>query len=48
MSWYRWVGETGRVIGIETFGASAPAPRLYAEYGLTAGRVCEAVRALLG
>ena len=47
MSWYRWVGDHGVVIGIETFGASAPAPRLYAEYGITAPRVTEAVKALL-
>ena len=47
MSWYRWVGERGVVIGIETFGASAPAPKLYAEYGMTAGKVCEAVKSLM-
>jgi len=46
MSWYRWVGDRGTVIGIETFGASAPAPKLYAEYGITAGRICEAVKGL--
>jgi len=48
MSWYRWVGSTGAVLGIESFGASAPAPRLYAEYGLTAARVAGAVKAVLG
>jgi transketolase len=48
MSWYRWVGDAGTVIGIETFGASAPAPKLYDEYGITATRVVEAVRALVG
>jgi transketolase len=48
MSWYRWVGERGIIIGIETFGASAPAPRLYAEYGITATHVVEAVKSLLG
>ena len=47
MSWYRWVGDRGVVIGIETFGASAPAPKLYAEYGITAGRICEAVKELI-
>ena len=47
MSWYRWIGDHGTVIGIETFGASAPAPRLYAEYGITAGHICEAVKALI-
>ncbi len=48
MSWYRWVGEHGVVIGIETFGASAPAPKLYAEYGITAVRVADAVKSLVG
>jgi transketolase len=47
MSWYRWVGPSGTVIGIETFGASAPAPRLFTEYGLTAARIQEAVKALI-
>jgi transketolase len=48
MSWYRWVGTSGVVFGIETFGASAPAPRLFAEYGLTAARVAGTVKSLLG
>ena len=44
MSWHRWVGDTGTIIGIETFGASAPAPTLYREYGITAEAVVRAVR----
>jgi transketolase len=48
MSWYRWVGERGTVIGIDTFGASAPAATLFKEYGITASRVTEAVRSLVG
>ena len=44
MSWYRWVGDTGTIIGISTFGASAPAPTLYREYGITAEAVVRAVR----
>ncbi|MHB8838555.1 MAG: transketolase-like TK C-terminal-containing protein, partial [Gemmatimonadaceae bacterium] len=47
MSWYRWVGDHGTVIGIETFGASAPAPKLYAEYGITANAVVGAVKQLI-
>jgi len=43
-SWYRWVGDTGTIIGISTFGASAPAPTLYREYGITAEAVVRAVR----
>ncbi|MFM9012800.1 MAG: transketolase-like TK C-terminal-containing protein, partial [Gemmatimonadota bacterium] len=44
MSWHRWVGDTGTSIGISTFGASAPAPTLYREYGITAEAVVRAVR----
>ncbi len=36
MSWYGLVGDTGGVIGITTFGASAPYQRIYEEYGITA------------
>jgi transketolase len=44
MSWHRWVGIDGAIVGIETFGASAPYQRLYEEYGITAGAVVKAVR----
>ncbi len=46
-SWYRWVGDTGAIVGIETFGASAPAPVLYKEYGITAEKVAEAARGVI-
>jgi transketolase len=46
MSWYRWVGSTGAVVGLERFGASAPAPVLYKELGITADRVVEAALAV--
>ncbi len=45
--WRPLVGDRGRIIGIDRFGASAPAEQLFAEYGLTAERVAEAVRATL-
>ena len=45
MSWYRWVGEEGAVVGIETFGASAPYQRIYREFGITADEVVAAVTA---
>ena len=47
-SWYRWVGDTGAIVGIETFGASAPAPALYEKFGITADRVAAAAREVLG
>jgi transketolase len=42
--WQALVGARGRVIGIDTFGASAPAPDLFAHFGLTGEHVAEAVR----
>lgn len=48
MGWERWVGDEGSVVGIDGFGASAPAGRLFQEYGITAEAVVERVRSLLG
>jgi len=45
MSWHRWMGVDGTIIGIDGFGASAPAPKLYQEYGITAQAVVAAVTA---
>ena len=45
--WERWVGSGGRALGLDHFGASAPAERLYQEFGLTAARMAETARALL-
>jgi len=46
--WWRWVGPHGRVLGIDRFGASAPAKDLYRHYGLTAEVVAAAVRETAG
>ncbi|HET6610955.1 MAG TPA: transketolase [Kofleriaceae bacterium] len=45
--WQRWVGERGRVIGIDHFGASAPAPVIFEKLGFTAENLASQVRALL-
>ena len=45
--WERWVGEHGASIGVDRYGASAPAPRIFEELGLTADAVADAVRSLL-
>jgi transketolase len=45
MSWHRWVGADGAIVGIETFGASAPYQKLYEEYGITVAKVVAATRA---
>jgi len=41
--WWRYVGLKGQVVGIDHFGASAPAKVLFAQYGFTADKVIEAV-----
>jgi transketolase len=45
--WERWVGAEGRAVGVDHFGASAPAERLYEEFGITVDAVVEAARTLL-
>jgi transketolase len=45
--WDRWVGDLGEAIGMETFGASAPAATLYKHFGFTPERVADAGRAVL-
>ncbi|WP_323030819.1 transketolase [Brachymonas denitrificans] len=44
--WRKYVGRTGMVIGIATFGESAPAPALYQHFRITTERVVEAARTL--
>jgi transketolase len=46
--WYKYVGLDGIVIGINTFGESAPAKELFAYFGFTVDKVVEAVNKLLG
>ena len=47
-TWWRYVGREGRIVGIERFGESAPAPALYAHFGITVDAVVAAVRETLG
>ena len=42
--WHRWVGGSGDTIGMESFGASAPAGALYKHFGFTAERVADSAR----
>ncbi len=44
--WRQYVGLDGAVIGIDSFGASAPADALYAHFGITAEHVVQAAKAL--
>ncbi|HKN98075.1 MAG TPA: transketolase [Pseudonocardiaceae bacterium] len=43
--WYRLVGDTGRIVSIEHFGASADYQTLFREFGFTAEAVADAARA---
>lgn len=45
--WHQWVGPSGAVIGIDAFGASAPADVLFKAYGLDVDSVTQRVRALI-
>lgn len=45
--WYKIVGAKGSVLGINTFGASAPAEDLFKYFGLTLENVLDKVRGLL-
>ena len=44
--WRQYVGLDGAVLGIDTFGASAPAEALFPHFGLTVERLVEVIRAL--
>jgi transketolase len=45
--WPKYVGMHGKVVGVDTFGESAPAPEVYKAFGVTAEAVAEAVSGLL-
>lgn len=45
--WYKFVGLDGKVIGMTTYGESAPASDLYKEFGITSEAVVEAVNSLV-
>ena len=44
--WYKYAGLDGKVIGIDEFGASAPAKQLFAHYGFTTENVYNSVKEL--
>ncbi|HEY8304983.1 MAG TPA: transketolase [Solirubrobacteraceae bacterium] len=47
MSWWKWVGDSGEVIGIDRFGASAPGAKVLEELGFAADSIAARARALL-
>jgi transketolase len=48
MGWTRWITDSGIMLGLEGFGASAPGERLYQEFKLTPDHIVAAVERLLG
>jgi transketolase len=44
LGWERYVGRNGAMIGMHSFGASAPADDVYKHFGITAEAVEKAVR----
>jgi transketolase len=48
MGWWKYVGRDGVVIGLDRFGASAPAPLVQEKLGISAAHVVEAAKKLLG
>ena len=48
LGWEHYVGIEGAIVGMDGFGASAPAPVLYEKFGITKARVAEEARRLLG
>jgi transketolase len=47
LGWERWVGTAGAVVGMTTFGASAPGGELLKHFGFTAEKIAERTRTLL-
>jgi transketolase len=48
LGWERYVGEYGRVIGVDRYGASAPYKVIYEKFGLTVERIIKEARSMLG
>ncbi|MCX7338242.1 MAG: transketolase [Alphaproteobacteria bacterium] len=42
--WHKYIGSDGAFIGMHGFGASAPAPRLYQEFGITVDAIVQTVK----
>jgi len=47
LGWEHYVGLAGKMIGMETFGASAPGPVLYEKFGFTLNNIVAAAKAML-
>jgi transketolase len=47
MSWWKWVGSEGDVLGLDRFGASAPGTTVLEKLGFTAENIAARARTLL-
>ncbi|MDT7556440.1 MAG: transketolase [Pseudonocardiales bacterium] len=47
LTWYRWVGDAGEIVGIDHYGASADYKTLYEKFGITGDSVVAAARSSL-
>ena len=47
LGWWKYVGLDGDVVGVDRFGASAPGPKVMAEYGFTPENVAARAKALV-
>ncbi|HET7615276.1 MAG TPA: transketolase [Gemmatimonadaceae bacterium] len=48
MSWYKWIGDDGVVLGLERFGASAPAAQIFQHLGITVDKLVQTAKEMLG
>jgi transketolase len=47
LGWDKWTGPKGTFVGMNSFGASAPAGELYEHFGITSEKVAETAKALV-
>ncbi len=47
LSWYKYVGLDGEVIGVDRFGASAPYKVIFEKYGLTVEKIIKTAERVL-
>ena len=47
LGWDRWVGDDGAIVGLDHFGASAPAGTIFEKFGFTVDRVADVARGVL-
>jgi transketolase len=48
LSWWKWVGDRGDVLGVDRFGASAPGTTVLEKFGFTSDSIAARARVLLG